>query len=769
MNKLYLLSLVLVLLVTSCTTKDYMDVNLPVEDRVDALLKLMTIEEKVAQIKSSHTNSLIAANEGGNKEENGFESQLKFGIGAIENIGDKRTPAESVEFTNTLQKYLVENTRLKIPAIIASECLHGHHGFNSTSFPVPIAMACSFNDSLVHEVYKVVGREARLRGSHSAHSPNLDIGRDPRWGRIEETFGEDAYLVSRMAYASVAGLQGSNSGNPGTTHIVANSKHYAGYGQGDGGRNFAPTVTTPRIFFDEILKPFEVAVKEARGQGIMPSHNEIDGIPAHANQQLLTDILRDKWGFQGVVVTDYNDVPRLYEFHRVAESYADAAVLGLKSGVDMDIPRGRAYALLLDKVKDDPKLEKYIDRSVKRVLRLKFMLGLFENPYADPKAAEFVGSEANRELAKKITDESIVLLKNENNLLPLNKSNLKSIAVIGPKAKAIEHGAYASANEHTVSILQGIENYVGNGIKVSYEEGCKVGQVKKINGQTVGIEFPLEDEINNIKKAAKLAAKSDVAIVCVGSEMAWSKEAYYAKGHAADRSSIHLLGNQLELVRRVMATGTPTVVVLMHGKPLAIPELAEESQALVDIFYLGQTLGTSVADVLFGDVNPSGKLSVSYPRSVGQLPVYYSQKISGVFKHYLDNPNTPLYPFGYGLSYTEYEYSNLILADTVMSKEEDLHFECSVKNIGSVGGKEAVQVYIFDQYASVTRPVKQLIRFKKVELKVGEEKRVKFTITAEDLSFTGPYMQKIIESGKFDLMIGAASDDIRMQTEFMLK
>ena len=745
---------------------DYRDAGMPIDARVNNLLCRMTLEEKAAQLKAAHSNALLASQEGG-QAAGALEQRLSNGIGAIVSSGDKRPPEESARAANRLQSWLAANTRLGIPAIIDSECLHGHHGYNSTSFPTPIAMGSSWNPKLVRKAFDVAGRESRLRGSHSAHSPVLDIARDARFGRFDESFGEDSYLVSVFGKAAVAGLQGGTAGTPGTTHIIANAKHFAGYHQLDGGRNFAPTNVSRRLLLEEIARPFEVAVREADLQGIMASHNEIDGVPAHGNRWLLTDLLRDQWGFRGAVVSDFNDVIRLYEFHRVAASPAEAAVLGLEAGVDIDFPGGSSYRHLVALAEEDPSLVAYIDRGVRRVLRSKFLLGLFENPLVDPaRAASGVGSDDHHALARTLAAESAVLLKNDPAILPLSLDELHTIAVIGPNADSVSHGPYASASDRTSSVLQGVRDHFGAQARVIHEPGVGFGSTEQVEGVRRLVTYSLESEEESIGRAVGAARDADLAIVVMGSEHRFSMEAYYARGHTGDRSSLALIGNQLELLRRVHGTGTPTVVVLMHGRPLRIAEVLTHSDAVLDIFYAGQALGETVAAVLAGDVNPSGRLSFSWPRSAGQLPVHYAQKPGGRFKHYLDASNTPLFPFGYGLSYTRFDLSNLVLEADNLDERTPLRFSVNVTNTGERAGQQVVQVYFRDQYAQVTRPLKQLLRFTKVPLEAGETKTVSFELNAEDLSFIGLDYQRITEPGAFELMVGHSSADIVLRRAF---
>lgn len=699
------------------------------------------------------------------------EEVLKYGIGSIENTFDPNSPEKSSIICNTLQSYLVKQTRLRIPALVGSECLHGHAGYNSTIFPTPIALACSWNPDLVEKAFDIAGREARARGAHEAHTPVVDLGRDPRWGRIEETYGEDTHLVSLMGMAAVAGLQGGWSGEPGTTHVISAVKHFAGYGQVDGGRNFAPTHFPTKMLYDDILPPFRNAVQKARAQGIMASHCDIDGIPAHGNEWLLTRLLRDEWGFKGIVVSDYNDIKRLEEFHHVTETPAEAAELAIKAGVDLDLPVGAVYSLLDSLVKGRPDLMRYIDRSVERILTLKFKLGLFENPFVDPQRAKaFVGCDANRATARKVAEECVVLLKNDKHLLPLQSDRIRSIALIGPNAGSYSNGVYTMKTDYGISILDGIRNFAADKIKVYYHPGCIIArEFRTKEGEKIVEELPLDREEQSVSEAVRLAAKADVAVICVGGDVFTSVEATYGKGQKGDRSDLDLLGNQQELILRTIETGTPVVVVLIGGKPYAIPAIAEKAETILSTFYLGQSNGQVVADVLFGNVNPSGKLSISFPRSVGQLPIYYSQKNTGFFKDYITEKTEPLFAFGHGLSYTRFQISDLKIHNPQLKGADTLLFQCKVKNIGSREGAEVVQVYFRDLVASVTRPEKKLVRFEKVFLKPGESKLVHFKISPkQDLSFTGIDLKPTLETGTFDLLIGNASDNIILKSKFSL-
>lgn len=749
----------------------YLDASAAISVRIEDLLARMTLEEKVAQVCAVSLRDSTAAEEGLAGKVKAVREGIVNGIGQIENTFDPRDPRESVEEVNDLQKLLLETTRLRIPALVGSECAHGHAGYNSTVLPVPLAMASSWNVNLIERAFDMVATEARARGAHEAHTPVLDLGRDPRWGRIEETFGEDTYLVTQMGLAAVSGLQGGTTGQPGSTHVVAAPKHFAGYGQVVGGRNFAATPIDSRTLHDEILPPFEAVVKEANVQGMMASHCDVEGVPAHGNRWLLTELLREQWGFEGMVVSDYNDVPRLEFFQHVVETVEDAAALALSAGMDLDLPVSEAYGRLLGVVGTHPGLEEPLDHSVRRILRLKFMLGLFENRFVDASVAEtVVGREAHIQIADAVACESIVMLKNEKGLLPLQREALKSIAIIGPNADSHQVGNYTVKNDNVGSILDGIRAAIGSEIEALYEEGCKIADVGWNGRETVLNVIPLGDELPNIRKAVSLAAKSDVVVLCLGGTTETSREAFYVDGIKGDRATLGLLGNQTELFRQIRKTGTPIVVVLMGGRPYSIPEIAAESDAILNTFYLGQTTGSAVSKVLFGEVNPSGKLPVTIARSVGQLPVYYSQKAISFYKDYLDEEAGPLYPFGFGLSYTTFEYSCFKVEKPFFGLNETINLSVTVKNSGMVSGSEVVQLYAHDKVATVVRPGMLLVRFEKIFLDPGEERNIRFTLFPQkDLSFTGMEMRRVVEPGMFELMVGRSSEDIRERAIFELR
>ena len=740
--------------------------GMEIEKKVESMLNQMNLDEKIAQTRTIPTNDFILDDEEkrlmfskGELQSERIKKALQFGLGAFQLPGKNLSIEESVQYRNILQKYLKEHTRLGIPALVHEECLNGQLAKNSTMFPKPIAMASSFNVELVEQVYDVIGKETRARGGHQAFTPVLDLGRDPRWGRIEETYGEDTCLVSEIGLAAVKGLQGGKDGVE-KGHIVASPKHFAGYGQCEGGRNFAPTNLTERYLRDHVFPPFEKAILEGGALGIMPSHAEIDGVPCHGNPWLLRTVLRDEWGFEGIVVSDYGDVERLEILHHIVDNKQEAAVRGLCSGVDIDAPSGGAYSELKEIIKNNPKLEKTLDEAVRRILKLKIKLGLLDEIYVDEKhAKDIVNRDEHKGIALKIAEESVVLLENRNQTLPLYEANLKKVAVIGPTADPVEFGYYSERPNVGVSILDGIRNKAKGKFEVEYEQGCGLTREKYAMETETDVIlknptlFTLEEEAEKIEKAVQTAKKSDVVILCLGGSPDTSREAVTLMKHYGDNATLDLVGQQNELFRRIKETGVPVVVVLINGKPFSCGMVYENADAVLEAWYLGQETGTAVANILFGDVNPSGKLPVTIVRNAGHLPGYYSQKRTGFLKEYLFEKEGPYYWFGYGLSYTKFLYQNLDV-EVVRNSDVMAYASIEVANIGEVTGKEIVQLYITDLVGSVTRPVKELKSFQKIELLPGENKKINFSITKDMLSFTGMNYDRIYEPGEFLIMIG---------------
>jgi beta-glucosidase len=746
---------------TQGNVPDYKNPRLPVERRVADLLGRMTLEEKVAQLVCLWTERPQAKPQTDFSTDRGDFSPekaalvLKYGVGQIARQRERKDPREAAAFANALQRWLVEKTRLGIPAIFHDEILHGLMAPKGTSFPTPIALASSWDTELVSRVFAAAALETRARGSHFVLGPNLDLAREPRWGRTEETYGEDPYLVSRMGVAVIRALQGAGPRVDGE-HVVATAKHFAAHGQPEGGTNIAPANYSERTLREYFLPSFEAAVREAHVMSVMASYNEIDGVPSHANRWLLGKVLRQEWGFEGLVASDYYGIPQLESLHHVAADKSEAARLAIEAGVDVELPDPDCYPLLVRLVREGKVSEAAIDKAVARNLRAKFLLGLFENPYVDPeRAARVTNSETHRALAAEAARRSITLLKNDGDLLPLERSRLKSIAVIGPNAARAHLGGYSDDPGRGVSVLEGVRDKVGASVKVNFAEGCRI---TREGGDwwadTSHLSDPAEDE-RLIAQAVETARASDVSLVVVGGNEDTNKEAW-ADNHLGDRDSLELVGRQNDLVRAVLATGKPTVVLLINSGPLAAGYIAEHAPAILEGFYLGQETGEGVADVLFGDYNPSGKLPVSFPRSVGQLPIYYDHKPTAR-RGYLYTSSEPLFPFGYGLSYTTFEYSDLKVSPARIAPGGRAQVSVTVTNTGRRAGDEVVQLYIRDLVSSVTRPVKELKDFARVTLAPGESKAVSFTVTPDKLSFYNLNMERVVEPGWFDIMVGTSS------------
>jgi len=743
------------------TEADYRNSRLPVEQRVADLLARMTLEEKVAQLTclwqtrpqaKPQTDFSI---DRGDFSPDKASQVMKYGIGQIARQRERKGPREGAVFANAVQKWLIEHTRLGIPAILHDEILHGHMAQGSTSFPQPIALSTTWDPEFVSKVFTVAALETRVRGSHQVLGPNLDVAREPRWGRTEETYGEDPYLVSRMAVAVIKALQGPGPGIDGD-HIIATAKHYAAHGQPEGGTNIAPANYSERVLREVFLPSFKAAVTEAGIMSVMPSYNEIDGVPSHVNKWLLERVLRKEWGFKGYVVSDYYAIPQLMDLHHVAGDKAEAARLALEAGIDIELPDPDCFRMLVQLVKEGRVSEAAVDKAVMRNLRAKFLLGLFENPYVDPdRAVEVTNSIEHRGLAAEAARRAITLLKNDNNLLPLDRGRLKSLAVIGPNADRVHLGGYSDNPGRGVSVLQGITEKVGNKIRVTFAEGCKI---TKEGGDWWADTSHLSDESADarlIAQAVDVAKAADVAVLVLGGNEDTNKEGW-AENHLGDRDSLDLIGHQNDLVKAVLETGKPTIVVLINSGPLSINYIAEKVPAVLEGFYLGQETGIGIADVLFGDYNPSGKLTVSFPRSVGQLPIYYNRKPTAR-RGYLYTSKQPLFPFGYGLSYTSFEYSNLKVSPAQIGSAGQTKVNVTVTNSGQRAGDEIVQLYIRDLVSSVTRPVMELKDFRRVSLAPGESKTVEFVITPDKLSFLNLNMESVVEPGWFDIMVGTSS------------
>jgi len=739
----------------------YKNPSLPVDARVVDLLSRMTLDEKVAQTLAVWQQKRMLVDASSNFDPSKAAAVLKDGIGQITRVSDgiehgrRLSPRETVEFANAIQKWVIEHTRLGIPVMFHEEALHGLAATKGTNFPVPIGLASTWDPALVEKVFTVAAREARSRGAQQVLSPVIDLARDPRWGRTEETYGEDPHLVSEIGLAAIRGYQGPMPTlTPG--HVFATAKHYAAHGPNEGGINTAPTQVPERELREELLWPFERAITEGQVASVMPSYNEIDGVPSTASAFLLDRVLRKEWGFQGMIVSDYNAIEQLAERHHVAGSMAEAAKLAISVGVDLEMPDRRAYLTLADQVKAGQLDERLVDAAAGHMLRLKFLAGLFEHPYTDAAAADAVPNTPDAQaLALDAARESLVLLKNDKQTLPLDRAKVRTLAVIGPNAADLHLGGYSEDPGRGVGILQGIKDKAGS-VNVVYAEGCRITEDPPSWGRDTVVPADPVKNGQRIADAVKIAKTADVIVAVIGTNESTSREAY-ADNHLGDMATLDLISQQGDLVDALVATGKPVVVVLMNGRPLSIPDVAAKVPAILEIWYAGQEGGTAVAEALFGDINPGGKLPITVPRTVGQLPVYYNRRPTS-FRNYLFESRAPLFAFGHGLSYTTFTLDDLKLASTEISTSGRTTMSVKVTNTGTRPGDEVVQMYVHDVVASVTRPVKQLRGFKRVSLKPGESTVVTLPIGPEALWLIDQHMERKVEPGQFEILVGTSSE-----------
>lgn len=752
----------------------YKDSSKPIPERVEHLLGLMTLEEKAGQLVQPFGWQTYEHKDGEIKLTEAFKEQVKNGgVGSLYGVlrADPWTgvtletglsPREGAEAVNAIQRYAIENSRLGIPILIGEECSHGHMAIGATVFPVPLSLGSTWNVELYREMCRAVARETRAQGGAVTYSPVLDVVRDPRWGRTEECFGEDAYLISEMAVASVEGLQGENL--DGEDSVAATLKHFVGYGSSEGGRNAGPVHMGRRELLEVDLLPFRKAV-EAGAASIMPAYNEIDGVPCTTNEELLDDILRGEWGFDGMVITDCGAIDMLASGHDVAEDGRDAAIQAIRAGIDMEMSGVMFGKHLVEAVRSGQLEEEVLDRAVRRVLTLKFRLGLFERPYADPERAEqVIGSTEHVELARKLASEGVVLLKNKDGVLPLS-ADAGTIAVIGPNADVgyNQLGDYTSPQPKSkvTTVLGGIRSKLANTPeRVLYAPGCR------INGHSR----------EGFDVALSCAAKADTVVMVVGgssardfgegtidlrtgaSKVTDNAESDMDCGEGIDRMNLNLSGVQLELIQEIHKLGKPLVVVYINGRPIAEPWIDEHADAILEAWYPGQEGGHAIADILFGDVNPSGRLTISIPKHVGQVPVYYHGKRSRG-KRYLEGDSQPRYPFGYGLSYTEFTYNNIALESDTIHKDGSTKVTVEVTNTGERAGAEVVQLYITDVASKVTRSAKELKGFRKIFLQPGETQTVEFTVGPEQLQYIGQNYKPVVEPGEFRVHVGKNVND----------
>ena len=750
----------------------YKNAGAGVEARVEDLLARMTLEEKVAQMQSIWDNKGALFDAKLELDPKKMAQQFPDGIGQFARPSDATGPASprlvpgrdlrgTIRLVNALQHYALEHTRLGIPIMFHEEGLHGYVAVGATSFPQAIALASSWDPALVRAVNVVTAREMRARGVTEALTPVVDVARDPRWGRIEETFGEDPYLVGELGVAAVEGLQGEGkTWDLGPGKVFATLKHLTGHGQPESGTNVGPAPYSERNLREFFFPPFEKIIARTGISAVMPSYNEIDGVPSSANVWLLQKVLHGEWGFKGAVVSDYYAIEDLERLHHIAATPAEAARLSLKAGVDIDLPSPGAYATLTQQVRDGRVPQSSIDTAVRRLLTLKFRAGLFEHPFADPEQAAAVTDTSDaRMLALKSAQRSVVLLKNDG-ILPLQLPPGKTpvIAVIGPNAAVARLGGYSSQPPIAVSILDGIRAKVGARARVVFAQGVKI----TANDDWWADEVQLADPKENhrlIDEAVAAARGADQIILAIGDTEQTSREGW-APTHLGDRDSLDLVGEQQALFDALRALGKPLVVVLINGRPASTVSIAEQANALLEGWYLGEQGGNAMADVLFGAVNPGGKLPVTIPRSVGQLPMFYDVKPSAR-RGYLFDTVAPLFPFGFGLSYTTFELGAPQLSSDHIGVDGSLKMSVTVRNTGSREGDETVQLYVHQLVGSVTRPVKELKAFERVRLAVGETRTVTFTLTPETFRMWNLEMQRVVEPGAFELMVGPNSVDLK--------
>jgi beta-glucosidase len=739
----------------------YEDFRKPTGQRAKDLLSRMTIDEKLAQLKSPWTTKtkLYPDNHFDNSQAlqlfaNGLGCIFRLSDGFSPSSNEKApAPAKLAVLANQTQQFFVNRTRLGIPVLYVEEGLHGLMVKDGTVFPSALGMASSWNEGLTEEVFEAIAAEARAVGTQALLAPVIDLSLDPRWGRTEETMGEDPYLTSRLGVVKVKALQG-DSATPDSNHVAAILKHFGAHGQSEGGINTGPVFISERQLREVNFKPFRAAVIEGNALGAMPNYNEISGLPTHANRWLLTDVLRKEWGFKGIVMSDYGATPELKDTHHIAADYAEAGAEALNAGVDVELTDKFTYSGIPGDIKDGSTSLAALDNAVLHVLELKLRLGLFERPYISTSRSDVVGSANHKALALKAARQSIVLLKNENGLLPLDQKKYKKIAIIGPNADQCILGGYSQFPKSTMSPLEAIKEKYKDA-EIVYAPGCRLNVGRNSMFGPVKLASH-EDNRKLIRDAVEAARNADVVVLMLGGNDRISREAVstYAPG---DLANLELLGDQNELLDSLKTLNKPLAAFVFSGPPISFLHLTNSVSSIVQCWYLGQETGYAVAETLFGDNNPSGKLTISIPRSAGHLPDYYFAKPSARIRPYNLDSSSPLYPFGFGLSYTNYQYSNLKISKPVISANENVTVTLNVKNAGARAGEEIVQLYIRDEVSSVTRPIKELKDFKRISLAAGETKQVSFSITPDKLKFYDIHMKEIIEPGVFDIMVGPSS------------
>jgi beta-glucosidase len=757
----------------------YKDVSQSVDARVEDLLKRMTLDEKVTQLETVWEHKDKIQTPDGTFAPDKASQNFPSGIGQIARPSDRRgvtqgsgaagaaagshgrDARETAEYINAAQHWAVERTRLGIPILMHEESLHGYVSRGSTSFPQAIGLASTWDPALLTRVFGVAAREMRARGATLALAPVVDVARDPRWGRIEETYGEDPYLVGEMGIAAIKGFQGTSLPLA-PDKVFVTLKHMTGHGQPENGTNVGPAPYGERDLRENFFPPFEKAVKTLPVRSVMASYNEIDGIPSHANKWLLTSVLRGEWGYQGAVISDYFAIREMMTRHKMFANLGDAAVRAMDAGVDAETPDGEAYALLPELVRSGRVPQAEVDAAVRRVLAMKFEAGLFEHPYVDAASAEAKTATPDAiALARQAGREAIVLLKNDNGLLPLDASKIRRLAVLGTHARDTPIGGYSDEPRHVVSLLEAMQEEGKGKFAVDYSEAVRVTESHCWSCDEVKLASAAQNR-KLIAAAVQTAKKADIIVMVLGDNEQTSREGW-AETHLGDRDSLDLIGQQNDLAKAIFALKKPTVVILLNGRPLSVNLLAERAPALLEGWYLGQETGHALTDVLFGRYNPGGKLPVSIARNVGQLPIFYNYKPTAR-RGYLFDTTKPLYPFGYGLSYTTFDVGAPRLAQSTIAVGQKATVSVDVANTGKRAGDEVVQLYVRDDAASITRPVIELKRFQRVSLQAGERRTVTFELTPEDLSLWNPQMKRVEEPGTFTISVGPNSVDFKSAT-----
>lgn len=751
----------------------YWNASLPVEERVADLLARMTLEEKIAQIITIWDSKASIQNDDNTFSPAKAAQVFPNGIGQIARPSDTKGPISprverrrdidsSVDYVIAAQRWAMDNTRLGIPILFHEESLHGFAARDATTFPQSIGLASSWDPDLVREVNALIASEVRARGVHLVLSPVVDVARDPRWGRIEETFGEDPFLVGELGVASVEGLQGVGVGRTlPPNKVLATLKHMTGHGQPESGINVAPAPLGERELREFFFPPFEQVVRRTGIDAVMASYNEIDGIPSHSNGWLLNGVLRGEWGFRGAVVSDYYAIEDLSRLHHIAKDYGEAAQIALRAGVDVDLPEGAGFKTLTEAVTSGRVPMAAIDQAVSRFLTMKFNAGLFENPWPNREQARRANGPEGVALARKAAEKSLVLLKNDGVLplsLPASGGAKPTIAVIGPNADVARLGGYYGEPRRAVSPLEGIRNLVGDRANIVHSQGVVITENDDWWADEVVLGDP-EQNRQRIAAAVEASRNADTILLFIGDTEQTSREGW-AEAHLGDRASLNLVGEQLELFRALKAIGKPVVAVLVNGRPPSYPELAEEADAILETWYAGEQQGPAIADALFGRINPGGKLPVTVPREVGQVPSFYNYKPSAR-RGYLFSDVTPLYPFGYGLSYTTFEIGEPTLSSDTIMPGQGVTVRVPVRNTGSRAGDEVVQVYLRDVVSSVTRPVKELAGFKRITLEPGQSTTVDIPIRSDAFALWNGEMRRVIEPGEFTIMVGPNSQDLK--------